>query len=157
MNKHSDLEISRLLAAPRAKLWKAWSDPKLLAEWWCPKPWKTEVRQFDFRTGGAFYTFMTGPDGNGGQGESDNPGIFLEVTPMERIIGTSCLVEGWRPATPWLPMTMIISFADEGAGTRYVARVLHKDAEDAKKHEDMGFHDGWNTCITQLEELAKTL
>ena len=70
-----DLEISRLLRAPRALVWKAWTDPAHLKEWWCPKPWTTEVRAFDLRPGGAFYTFMRGPDG----GTSDNPGVFLEI------------------------------------------------------------------------------
>ena len=49
-----DLEIVRVVAAPRAKVWRAWSDPDILKQWWCPKPWVTEVRAFDFRPGGAF-------------------------------------------------------------------------------------------------------
>ncbi len=89
----NDLVISRLVRAPRAKLWQAWADPKLLKEWWCPKPWTTEVREFDMRPGGAFYTFMRGPDG----GTSDNPGAFLEVVPQARIAFTSMLTGGWRP------------------------------------------------------------
>lgn len=148
-----DLEISRFLAAPRAKLWQAWADPQKLAQWWCPKPWTTEVRAFDFRPGGAFYTFMRAPAGE--EGESDNPNCFLEIIPQERIVWTTMLGGGWRPATPWLGMTASISFADEAAGTRYIARVMHKDAADAKKHEDMGFFPGWNTATTQLEDLAR--
>lgn len=148
-----DLEISRFLDVPRAKIWKAWSEPKILAQWWCPKPWTTEVREFEFHTGGAFYTFMRGPDG----GESDNPGCFLEIVPNERIVFTSMLTGGWRPATPWLAMTAIFTLADEGTGTRYTARCLHKDDADRRKHEEMGFYDGWGTCATQLEEVAKGL
>jgi hypothetical protein len=70
-----DLEIVRFVAASRAKLWRAWSDPDIVRQWWCPKPWVTEVRAFDFRNGGAFHTIMSGPDG----GKSDNPGLFLEI------------------------------------------------------------------------------
>src|SRR5262249_13124532 len=80
-----DLESVRIVAAPREKVWRAWSDPTILQQWWCPKPWVTEIRAFDFRNGGAFHTFMSGPDG----GESDNPGLFLEIVPIERIIWTS--------------------------------------------------------------------
>ena len=156
-NPDTDLEISRFLAAPRARIWKAWSDPKNLAQWWCPKPWTTEVRKFDFRAGGDFHTYMTGPDGKGGTGESDNPGCFLEVTPMERIVTTSVMTGGWRPAEPWMPMTAIFSMQDEVDGTRYIARVLHLNEQHKKQHEEMGFFDGWNTCITQLEEFAKAL
>ena len=85
------------------------------------------------------------------------PGCFLEVVPLERIVMTSLLTGGWRPATPWLAMTAIISMADEGLGTRYGARVLHKDSADSDRHKNMGFFDGWNTCITQLEELAQKI
>lgn len=147
------LEISRFLAVPRARVWRAWASPKLLAEWWCPKPWTTEVRAFDLRPGGDFHTFMRGPDG----GESDNPGCFLEVVPEAKIVWTSMLTGGWRPAAPWLGMTAIFTMADEGDGTRYIARCLHKDPADSQKHQEMGFHDGWGTCITQLEELAKAI
>ena len=149
-----DLEISRLLRAPRALVWKAWTDPAHLKEWWCPKPWTTEVRAFDLRPGGAFYTFMRGPDG----GTSDNPGVFLEIVPQSRIVFTTALVAGWRPAdAPWLPLTAIITLADEGTGTRYSATVLHKDAATRDEHERMGFFDGWGTCIEQLDAYAQQL
>lgn len=147
------LEISRYFAVPRAKVWRAWSDPALLKEWWCPKPWMTEVKEFDLRAGGGFHTFMSGPDG----GSSDNPGCFLEVIPQEKIVWTTMLTSGWQPTTPWLGITAIFSMADEGEGTRYIARCLHKDLEDRKKHEDMGFYEGWGACMTQLEALAKEL
>ncbi|MCC6522101.1 MAG: SRPBCC domain-containing protein, partial [Polyangiaceae bacterium] len=116
-------------------------------------PWTTEVRAFDLRPGGAFYTFMRGPEG----GESDNPGSFLEVVPAERLVFTSCLVGGYRPGTPWLPFTAVITMADEPGSTRYVARVMHPDRATRDKHEEMGFFEGWGTCITQLDELAMTL
>lgn len=149
----SDLEISRLLSAPRGKIWRAWSDAALLAEWWCPKPWQTTVRGFDMRPGGAFDTLMTGPNGE----TSDNPGIFLEIVPGERIVTTWMLTAGWRPATPWLGLTAIFTMADEGTGTRYTARALHRTAEEAQKHVDMGFHEGWGICMDQLDAFAQTL
>jgi uncharacterized protein YndB with AHSA1/START domain len=148
-----DLVISRIVRAPRAALWKAWSDPSLLKEWWCPKPWTTEVRAFDLRPGGAFYTFMRGPDG----GTSDNPGCFLEVVPQSRIAFTSLMTAGWRPATPWLPFAAIVSMADEGQDTRYVATVMHPDKATSDRHKEMGFFQGWNICIDQLEAFAQQL
>lgn len=151
-----DLEIVRVLAAPRAKLWQAWSDPALLKEWWCPKPWVTEVKAFDFRTGGAFHTYMTAPEGPSG-GDSDNPGLFLDVTPMERIVWTSMLTAGWRPGTPWLPMTGVFLLEDAPGGTRFTARCLHADDAGRAKHEEMGFFEGWGIMVDQLEEAAKAL
>jgi uncharacterized protein YndB with AHSA1/START domain len=149
----TDLVITRLVRAPRAKVWRAWTEPALLKEWWCPKPWTTEVRAFDLRAGGDFHTFMSGPDG----GTSDNPGAFLEVVAGQRIVFTSCLLGGWRPATPWMPFTAIITMADEGEDTRYIATVMHPDQATRDKHEEMGFFDGWGTCIDQLEAFSLAL
>lgn len=148
-----DLVISRLVQAPRATLWRAWTEPALLAQWWCPKPWTTEVRALDLRPGGAFHTFMQGPDG----GTSDNPGCFLDIEPQARLVWTSLLLAGWRPATPWLPFTASITMADEAGATRYVATVMHPDGATRDRHVEMGFFDGWNTCIDQLEVFAGTL
>jgi uncharacterized protein YndB with AHSA1/START domain len=53
-DQHLDLEISRFVAVPRARVWQAWADPALLAKWWCPRPWRTEVRAHDFRAGALF-------------------------------------------------------------------------------------------------------
>lgn len=153
IDPETDLVISRLVRAPRAALWRAWTDPALLKEWWCPRPWITEVRAFDLRPGGAFHTFMRGPDG----GTSDNPGCFLEIVPQQRLVFTYGLTAGWRPGTPWMPMTAIVTMADEPGGTRYVATVLHPDKASCERHLEMGFHEGWNICIDQLDALASGL
>jgi len=147
------LEISRLLPVSRAQLWRARCDHLLLAQWRCPKPWTSEVLAFDLRPGGAFHTLMRGPDFE----ESDNPGCFLEILPHAKIVWTTTMTAGWRPASPWLAITAVFTMTDEGQGTRYVARCLHKDAEDCKKHADMGFFEGWGVCITQPQALAETL
>ncbi|MBF5003327.1 SRPBCC family protein [Diaphorobacter caeni] len=151
--EENDLVITRTLHAPRAAVWRAWSEPELLKQWWCPRPWSTEVRAFELRAGGAFHTFMQGPDG----GSSDNPGSFLEVVPQTRLVFTSMLLADWRPNKPWMPFTAVITMEDEGADCRYTARVMHPDEATRDKHEQMGFFDGWNAAITQLEDCASTL
>ncbi|NVN12404.1 SRPBCC domain-containing protein [Nguyenibacter vanlangensis] len=51
-------------------------------------------------------------------------------------------------------MTAEITMELVPGGTRYRALVRHKSAQDRAKHEEMGFFQGWGTCLTQLEELA---
>ncbi|MCW0134176.1 SRPBCC domain-containing protein, partial [Burkholderia pseudomallei] len=97
--------------------------------------------------------FMRGPDG----GTSDNPGCFLEIAPEAHIVFTSMLTGGWRPHTPWLGFTAIVTLNDDDAGCRYEARVMHPDAATRDRHEQLGLFEGWNICITQLDELAGTL
>lgn len=152
--KPEDLVISRLLRVSRAALWRAWTEPALLKEWFCPRPWTTEVLDFDLRPGGAFHTLMRGPGGE----TSDNPGVFLEIVPQRKLAFTSLMTQDWRPATPWLPFTAIITMGDEGDdGTHYVATAMHPDEATKKRHEDMGFFEGWNLCIDQLEAFASQL
>lgn len=149
-----DLEISRLIKAPRSIVWKIWTDPDHLKEWWCPKPWTTEVKAMDVRPGGSFHTFMSGPDG----GTSDNPGCFLEVVPLERLVGTSALIGDFRPApSPWMPMTVIHTFTDEEGGTRWHALVMHATEEGRQKHEEMGFYHGWGIMGEQMDAYAQSL
>jgi uncharacterized protein YndB with AHSA1/START domain len=154
----TELTISRRIAAPRAAVWAAWEDPHRLEEWFCPRPWRAEVTAFELRPGGAFGTVMHGPDGER-HGET---GCFLDVVPGMRIVFTSALGEGWRPRTGSgigcdVPMTAIITLADDGDGTLYEGRVLHANAEDTKNHEEMGFEPGWGAAIAQLETVAQRL
>ncbi len=147
-----ELILDRHLDAPRAALWRCWTEPALIARWFTPAPWTTHDVAMDLRPGGAFSMTMRGPEGEA----HPNAGLLLEVRPGELLVFTDAYVRAWEPsAKPFF--TGIISFADEGAGTRYVARALHWTAEDKTRHEEMGFHQGWNAAADQLEALAKTL
>ena len=143
----SELTIARVINAPPAVVWKAWSTPQHLAKWWIPAPIECQVVKLDLRPGGGFETRMRE---DGGDFQPHVDGCFLDIVPEARLVFTTVLTEGWRPVEPWLALTAIITFEPEGSATRYAARVLHKSAEDARKHEDMGFLDGWGTTIDQL-------
>lgn len=143
----AELAISRHIAAPPARVWRAWSTPEHLAEWWIPAPIECRVVKLDLRPGGGFETLMREGDG---EFQPHVEGCFLEAVPEARLIFTTVLSEGWRPIEPWLAMTAIISFEAEGDGTRYSARALHRTPEDAARHDAMGFQEGWGTVIDQL-------
>lgn len=147
-----ELTLTRFIDAPRQALWRCWTEPELIKQWFTPRPWTTPVVEVDVRPGGASHMIFRGPDGE----EFPNRGIYLEVVPGERLVFTDAYTEGWMPsAKPF--MTAIISFADEQGGTRYSARVLHWSAEDRARHEEMGFHDGWGKATDQLAEVARSL
>lgn len=149
----ADLTISRLIKAPPAAIWQAWSDPAHFAQWWIPAPIECQVVKLDLRPGGGFETRMREP----GKAEFQPhvEGCFLEIEPERKLSFTTSLVEGWRPSEPWLAVTAIMTFTPEGDATRYAARVLHKTEEDARKHDEMGFQEGWGTAIAQLAGLVK--
>jgi uncharacterized protein YndB with AHSA1/START domain len=148
------LTIERVLNAPRAHVWRCWTEPALITQWFCPRPWKTVEARVDLRPGGEFYTKMRGPDGEEPSGE---PGVFLDVVKGERLVFTDAFKPGWIPAQG-LMFVATIEMADApGGGTLYRATARHWTAEAAKAHEDMGFHPGWNAAADQLEELAARL
>lgn len=151
----SELTIARFINAPPAVVWTAWSTPAHLEKWWIPAPIECKVVKLDLRPGGGFETLMR--EQSGGEFQPHVDGCFLEIVPEARLTFTTALTEGWRPTEPWLALTAIMTFEAEGAGTRYTARVLHKNEADSRKHEEMGFHEGWGSTIDQLAALAARL
>lgn len=144
-----DLVLTRLIDAPRGRLFEAWTRPELLKQWFAPLPYTTPFAELDVRPGGANLITMRGPDGV----DMPNRGIYLEVVPNERLVFTDAYVEAWVPsAKPF--MTVILTFEEEAGKTRYTARVRHWTVEDKEAHETMGFHEGWGRCADQLEALV---
>ena len=150
----SELTIGRYINAPPALVWKAWSTPEHLAKWWIPAPIECQVIKLDLRPGGGFETRMRQGDG---AFQPHVDACFLDIVPEARLVFTTLLTEGWQPAEPWLALTAIMTLEKEGSGTRYSARVLHKTAADSRKHEEMGFYEGWGTAIGQLASVVGRL
>jgi uncharacterized protein YndB with AHSA1/START domain len=148
-NHPHDLVLTRLIDAPREKLFRAWTEPKLVMQWFAPRPWTTVRAEMDVRPGGSSLVVMRSPEG----AEFPNPGIFLEVVKNEKLVFTDAYTSAWVPS-PKPFMTAILTFENEGGKTRYTARARHWNAEDKATHEKMGFHEGWGQCANQLAELV---
>ncbi len=150
MTSHDhELVLTRLIDAPRAKLFRCWTEPELMKQWFVPSPWTLARAEIDLRPGGSSLVVMRDPEGN----EYPNPGIYLEVVKDEKLVFTDAYVSAWQPSEKPF-MTAIVTFEDEAGKTRYTARALHWTAEDRKTHEEMGFHEGWGKCADQLAALA---
>lgn len=146
------LVLTRLIDATPDKVFRCWTEPELMKQWFAPRPWTTPKIAVDVRPGGA--SAVTMADENGV--EYPNPGQYLEVVPNKKIVFTDAYVGGWVPSEkPFF--TAELTFTDENGKTRYTARALHWTREDKEAHEKMGFHEGWGLCATQLEEVARTL
>lgn len=143
-----ELLLTRLIDAPRDKVFAAWTTPELMVQWFTPKPWATVSAVTDVRPGGSSLIVMRGPDGT----EFPNHGVYLEVVPNERLVFTDAYTEAWKPSDKPF-MTVVLTFEDEGGKTRYTARVLHWTAADREAHEKMGFHEGWGKATEQLCEV----
>lgn len=146
------LTLSRVIPAKRTAIWRCWTEPDLLKQWFCPKPWGVSHAELDVRPGGGSLVVMRGPEGQ----EMPNRGIYLEVVPGEKLVFTDAFTSAWVPGgKPFMVGTILL--ADAAGGTQYDAVVGHWTAEDRAQHEAMGFHQGWGIATDQLAELAGRL
>ena len=153
-----DLVLRRDVPVSPGKLWKAWTVPEHVRRWFAPAPWKTVDCEIDLRPGGVFRTVMRSPEGQ----DHPNVGCYLEVVENRRLVWTTGLLPGFRPiASPvrhagGIVFTAAISLEPHGAGTRYVAHAMHRDAAGCRQHDERGFHQGWGKALDQLVEVAAT-
>ena len=155
-----DLVLERDIAVPRAKVWRAWTEPELIKQWFTPAPWRTIECEIDLRPGGIFRTVMRGPEGE----EFPGVGCILDVVPNERLVWTSVLLPGFRPqpladkpGCESIPFTGVIELADCAIGTRYTATAVHGEEASSRKHAEMGFQEGWGAALDQLVALMRGL
>ncbi|WP_010140312.1 SRPBCC family protein [Oceanicola sp. S124] len=152
MDETRDLRLTRLIKAPPAALWRCWTEPHLLCQWFSPAPVETTEAVIEPRVGGRFFTRMRLPEGE--QIASD--GCILAAAPNQMLAFTDALGQGFRPLGQGF-ITAIISFDPAEGGTRYSATVLHADHEARRRHEEMGFHEGWGLATQQLAALASKI
>ncbi|HBS04659.1 MAG TPA: polyketide cyclase [Leptospiraceae bacterium] len=143
-----DLVLEREIDVPVGKVWAAWTEPKHLLKWFVPSPWSLADCEVDLRPGGIFRTVMRSPEGE----EFPSNGCYLEVIPNQSLVFTDALEPGFRPGLEPF-MTARLTLKATKNGTLYRAVAMHSGPENAKKHADMGFADGWGKALDQLIEL----
>ena len=150
-----DFAIDRFIDAPTRLVWEALTRPEHLKEWYMPKPWGRVSRaEMDVRPGGVFSIDIATADGQ----EFPNLGCFLDVVPMERLVWTSMLFPGYRPAVfDDVPITAVVTMESVGTGTRYVFTALHRDEADFEKNMASGWREGTEIAVDQLVEHVKSM
>jgi uncharacterized protein YndB with AHSA1/START domain len=148
INPKTDLVLERFLDAPRHLVWEALTRPEHLKEWYMPREWGSVSKcEMDVRPGGVFRIDIATADGQ----EVPNLGCVLEVVPMERLVWTSMLFPGYRPAVfDDVPITAVMTMESVGAGTRYVFTALHRDEADLEANKTSGWLEGTEIALDQL-------
>ena len=156
-NNERDLVLERVVDVSPELVFRAWTTPKHLMPWFCPKPYRTVECEIDLKPGGKFFAQMV--DSSGDKLPA-HPGCYLEIVPDRKLVWTSALGPGYRPldpaSAPWF-FTAVLTFEPHGnGGCKYTATAVHTTREHAEAHEKMGFSQGWGKVLEQLVEYVKT-
>lgn len=150
LNPKLDFAIERFIDAPTRLVWEALTKPEHLKEWYMPKPWGRVTRaELELQPGGIISIDIAVGDGR----EVPNVGCVLDVIPMQRLVWTSMLFPGYRPAVfDDIPITAIMTMKAEGTGTRYVFTALHRSEAELEQNKSSGFYEGTKIAVDQFVE-----
>jgi uncharacterized protein YndB with AHSA1/START domain len=140
--------LTRIYDAPRELVWRAWTDPKHVAQWFGPKHFTSSVPQLDLRIGGALRIVMHGPDGN------DYPmkGVFKEIVPPERLVFSNIAVD--KDGNHLLEGETTVILEDAGGKTRLTLHSYAKGLMRIAPQMLAGMEAGWSQSLDKLQVLV---
>ncbi len=160
VNEAERLVLTRVFDAPRELVWKAWTDPKYVMQWWGPKGFTAPVCRIDFRVGGKFLCCMRSPDGQ----EFWNGGEYFEIVPHEKIVYSMYFadakgnkVEAAQYGIEHEAMEDahdVVLFEDFGDGQTKLTLIGNETMESAK---DSGQLEGWNQILDKIATVVAGL
>jgi uncharacterized protein YndB with AHSA1/START domain len=149
-DKEREVVITRVFDAPRELVFKAWTDPKMMKEWYGPKMFTNSVCELDVRVGGAWRIVMRGPDG----AEYPGSGVYREIVKPERLVFTSEATD--KDGKVILAGLATVTFAEEGGKTKLTLRARATAMVDYAVAYLGGMEAGWAQSLEKLdEELAR--
>jgi uncharacterized protein YndB with AHSA1/START domain len=140
--------LTRVLDAPRDLVWRAWTDPKHLGQWFGPRGFTSSVPTLDVRAGGGLRIVMHGPDGN------DYPmkGIFSEVKPPERLVFSNIAID--KDGNHLLEGETTVILEEQGGKTKLTLHTYAKGLVPFAPAMLDGMEAGWTQTIDKLCELV---
>ncbi len=154
VHKTERMVITRIFDAPRELVWKAWTDPKYIMQWWGPKGFSCPACEIDFRVGGKLLLCMKSPDGQ----EGWNAVEYHEIVPLEKIVSSMYFSDSKGNKIDPAELGMedeaiegaydVTIFEDLGNGRTKLTLIGNEPMQSAK---ESGQFEGWNE---QLDKVA---
>ena len=137
--------ITRVFDAPRELVWKAWTDPRHVAQWWGPQGFTNPVCEMDVRPGGALRIVMRAPDG----AEHPMRGVFREILEPERLVFTAVAED--ENGSPLLEALTTVTFAEQGGKTKLNVHARAVGLAVVAERMLEGMQAGWTQSLERLE------
>ena len=142
----ADMTIVRMFDAPRALVWKSWTDPKRLAQWFGPKGFTNPVCEADVRPGGIMRITMQAPDGT----QYPMTAIYDEVVPLERLVWTASVEHGGNVS---FEIRQVTTFVERDGKTEVTLQAYITRATPEAAGALSGMEEGWSMSRDKLEAL----
>jgi uncharacterized protein YndB with AHSA1/START domain len=146
-----EVNITRIFDAPRALVFKMWTDPELVEKWWGPKDFTNPVCKLDARVGGTMRIVMQGPDGM----KYPTSGVFKEIVEPERIVFTN--IKEDEDGNAELEVLNTVTFIETDGKTKMTLRAIVVMETPAACGSVDGMNVGWNQSIDRFTDLVQTL
>jgi uncharacterized protein YndB with AHSA1/START domain len=140
-----EITLTRVFDAPRAMVFRAWTDAAQLVQWWGPKGFTNPVCEFDARVGGTIRIHMRSPDG------SIYPmnGEIREIIPPQRLVFTNNALDAAGHAI--IEGLTTVTFAEEGGKTRLTLHTRGSAMTEQAVGYLKGMEMGWTQSIDKLQ------
>jgi uncharacterized protein YndB with AHSA1/START domain len=148
-----ELTIKRIFDAPRELVFRAWTDPALLSQWWGPKDFTTPICEMDARLGGKFNIVMHGPKNSPYDIDLPTRGVFTEFDPPKRLVFTNQAMHDENDI-PQLDTLCSVTFAQLGGKTEMTLHIVLVKASPAAEAAWGGAEMGWNMSLDKLAALV---
>jgi uncharacterized protein YndB with AHSA1/START domain len=140
-----ELVFTRLLNAPRELVFKAWTDPEHVSQWWGPNGFRTTTHEMNVKPGGVWRFIMHGPDGR----DYPNKIVFSEVVKPERLVYSHSDDEGFEPVS----FHVSVAFEDQDGKTKLTMRMLFDSAAELQRvAREYGAIEGAHQTLARLDE-----
>lgn len=148
--ENKTIVVEREFAGSKDRVWQAWTDSTLLEKWWAPKPWKAVTKSFEFKEGGAWLYYMSGPEGE----KHWSIVNFETIQPQEHFSARDAFCDENGVINTDLPqMHWHNEFTEMGDHTKVVVTITFPDVATMHKIVEMGFKEGFSMAHTNLDEL----
>jgi len=154
-----DLTMERIFDAPRELVFKAFSKPEHLANWWGPKGWETINSTFEFKPEGVWHYCMRCTDKNQGDFYGQElwcKSVYHEIVVPEKIIYTDAFSDEEGNISDSMPGNLVtLMFVEHEAKTKLIMRYQLGSSETAQEVMDSGFINGLRSSFDRLDDFLK--
>jgi uncharacterized protein YndB with AHSA1/START domain len=155
--ENNTLVIERVVDAPRAKVWRAYSEKELFTKWWGPEGWETSVKEFEFKPGGRIHYCMKCVDKNQGEWFGQESWGLMELKELNEPDGFEYMdyfSDDAGAINKEMPgLRTEVELVEQDGKTTLITRAYADSPEGMQQLLEMGMVEGFTSSIDKMERV----